>query len=135
MDNRKNNEYFVGKILVDLEFLIKHTKDITKDEFGKNELLLDSIMFRFIQISEHIKKLSLDFINEHPNIPWRDIIGLRNRIVHEYGNVDLDIIYDTVKEDIYTIKKRYILMTLKICISYCFTLTFESRNFPNYYYL
>ncbi len=92
-------------------------------------------MFRFIQISEHIKKLSLDFINEHPNIPWRDIIGLRNRIVHEYGNVDLDIIYDTVKEDIYTIKKRYILMTLKICISYCFTLTFESRNFPNYYYL
>jgi len=64
-------------------------------------------MFRFIQISEHIKKLSLDFINEHPNIPWRDIIGLRNRIVHEYGNVDLDIIYDTVKEDIYTIKKLF----------------------------
>ena len=30
MDNKKNNEYFVGKILVDLEFLIKHTKDITK---------------------------------------------------------------------------------------------------------
>jgi len=107
MDNRKNNEYFVGKILVDLEFLIKHTKDITKDEFGKNELLLDSIMFRFIQISEHIKKLSLDFRNEHPNIPWRDITGLRNRIIHEYGNVDLDIIYDTVKEDIYTIKKLF----------------------------
>lgn len=107
MDNKKNNEYYINKILVDLEFLIKHTKDITKDEFGKNELLLDSIMFRFIQISEHIKKLSITFRNKHPNIPWRDIIGLRNHIVHEYGSVDLDIIYDTVKEDIYVIEKLF----------------------------
>ena len=107
MDNKKNNEYFVGKILVDLEFLIKHTKDITKNDFSKNEILLDSIMFRFIQISEHIKKLTARFRNEHPNIPWIDITGLRNRIIHEYGNVDLDIIYDTVKEDIYTIKKLF----------------------------
>ena len=107
MDNKKNNEYYINKILVHLDFLIKHTKDITKDEFGKNELLLDSIMFRFIQISEHIKKLSITFRNEHPNIPWRDIIGLRNRIIHEYSNVDLDIIYDTVKEDIYVIEKLF----------------------------
>ena len=64
-------------------------------------------MFRFIQISEHIKKLSLDFRNEHPNIPWRDITGLRNRIIHEYGNVDLNIIYDTVKVDIYEIEKLF----------------------------
>ncbi len=107
MDNKKNSEYYINKILIDLEFLIKHTKNITKDEFAKNELLLDSIMFRFIQISEHIKKLSATFRNEHSNIPWRDIIGLRNRIVHEYGNVDLDIIYNTVKEDIYIIEKLF----------------------------
>jgi uncharacterized protein with HEPN domain len=107
MDNKKNNDYYINKILIDLEFLIKHTKNITKDEFGKNELLIDSIMFRFIQISEHIKKFTSDFRNEHPHIPWKDIIGLRNRIVHEYGNVDLDIIYDTVKEDIYIIEKLF----------------------------
>lgn len=92
---------------MDLDFLIKHTKNITKEEFEKNELLLDSIMFRFIQISEHIKKLTTQFRNEHINIPWKDIIGLRNRIVHEYGNVDLDIIYNTVKEDIYVIQKLF----------------------------
>ena len=110
MDNKKNNKYYIDKILVDLDFLIKHTKNITKEEFEKNELLLDSIMFRFIQISEHIKKLTTQFRNEHSNIPWKDIIGLRNRIVHEYGNVDLEIIYDTVKEDIYTIQKLFNLI-------------------------
>ena len=110
MDNKKNNKYYIDKILVDLDFLIKHTKNITKEEFDKNELLLDSIMFRFIQISEHIKKLTTQFRNEHSNIPWKDIIGLRNRIVHEYGNVDLEIIYDTVKEDIYEIQKLFNLI-------------------------
>ena len=107
MDNKKNNKYYIDKILVDLDFLIKHTKNITKEEFEKNELLLDSIMFRFIQISEHIKKLTTQFRNEHINIPWKDITGLRNHIVHEYGNVDLEIIYDTIKEDIYTIQKLF----------------------------
>ena len=107
MDNKKNNEYYIDKILKDLDFLIKHTKDISKSDFAKNELLLDSIMFRFIQISEHIKKLTIDFRNEHSNIPWKNIIGLRNRIVHEYGNVDLDIVYDAVKEDIYVIEKLF----------------------------
>lgn len=82
MGNKKNNEYYIYKILKDLDFLIKHTKDMSKVEFAKNELLLDSIMFRFIQISEHIKKLTIDFRNEHSNIPWKNIIGLRNRIVH-----------------------------------------------------
>jgi uncharacterized protein with HEPN domain len=110
MDNKKNNKYYIDKILADLDFLIKHTKNITREEFEKNELLLDSIMFRFIQISEHITKLTTQFRNEHINIPWRDIIGLRNRIVHEYGNVDLEIIYDTVKEDIYAIQKLFNLI-------------------------
>lgn len=110
MDNKKNNMYYIDKMLLDLDFLIKHTKDITKEEFEKNELLLDSIMFRFIQISEYIKKLTIQFRNEHSNIPWKDIIGLRNRIVHEYGNVDLEIIYDTVKEDIYAIQKLFNLI-------------------------
>jgi len=45
MDNNKNNEYYINKILVDLEFLIKHTKDTTKDEFWKNELLFTPLCF------------------------------------------------------------------------------------------
>jgi len=107
MDNKKDNRYYVDKVLLDIEFLIKHTKGTSKKEFEKDEVLLDSIMFRFIQISEHIKKLTTTFKNIHTEIPWRDINGLRNRIVHEYGNVDLNIVYDVVKKDIYDIYKLF----------------------------
>jgi len=107
MDNKKDDSYFVNKILSDINFLIEHTENSNRNDFGKNELLIDSIMFRFIQISEHIQKLTVSFRNMHNEIPWKDIVGLRNRIVHEYGNVNLDIVFDAVKKDIYTIKDYF----------------------------
>ncbi|MFU8787301.1 MAG: DUF86 domain-containing protein [Candidatus Izemoplasmataceae bacterium] len=70
-------------------------------------MFLDSIMLRFIQISEHIKKLTVEFKKRHTEIPWRKINELRNRILHEYGKVDLNIVYNAVKVDIYVIKTLF----------------------------
>jgi len=83
-----------------VEFILKHTKDISSKQFSEDELLQDSLMFRLIQISENVLKLSKDFKNAHSHIPWFAIKGLRNRIVHDYGNVDLTIVFDTLKDDI-----------------------------------
>lgn len=107
MDNKKDDKYYVEKILGDINFLIKHTVHLSRKEFENSEILLDSIMFRFIQISEHIKKLSIKFKKVHKEIPWGDIQGLRNRIVHEYGNVDLNIVFQAVKTDIYDIQQIF----------------------------
>ncbi len=53
-----------------------------------------------IQISENAKKLSAEYKTEKCSLPWDELSGLRNRIVHDYGNVDLDIVYETLKYDI-----------------------------------
>ncbi len=100
MDNKKDDVYYLGKIVADLEFLIEHTSEKTKDEIENNEILVDSIMFRLIQISENSDKLTTAFKEMNANLPWREIRGMRNRIVHDYGVVDLTIIYDTVSKDI-----------------------------------
>ena len=100
MDNKKDNKYYVKKIVTDLAFIVKHPSSLSQNDLSKNEILLDSVMFRLIQISENSDKLTEDFKAYHSNIPWRAIKGLRNRIVHEYGNVDLSVVYDTVKNDI-----------------------------------
>ncbi len=98
MDNVKNDLYYANKIQEDLAFIIKHMKDVDEDELAHNELLQDSMMFRLIQISENAKKLSDDFrMREHPTIPWFAMFGLRNRIVHDYGSVDLGIVFETLK--------------------------------------
>lgn len=100
MDNVKNDDYYITKIKDNLQFICKYMENVSKEQFNDNELLQDSMSFRLIQISEDSKKLSDVFKNEKSNIPWNDIVGLRNRIVHDYGNVDLTIVYDTLKNDI-----------------------------------
>ncbi len=58
------------------------------------------MLFRMIQISENAKKLSEEYKISHTKIPWNALSGLRNRIVHDYGNVDLNVVYETLKNDI-----------------------------------
>ena len=100
MDNPKNDQYYVDKIVSDIEFIISHMTDVDLPALESNEVLLDSMLFRMIQISENAKKISSDYKQQKPLIPWTSISGLRNKIVHDYGNVDLDIVYETIKYDI-----------------------------------
>lgn len=100
MDNKKDNQYYIKKIVTDLAFIIEHTSELTQNELESNEVLVDSVMFRLIQISENSDKLTDNFKEGHADVPWRAMKGMRNRIVHEYGNVDLAVVYDTIKNDI-----------------------------------
>ncbi len=100
MDNLKNDTYYSGKILEDLEFIIHHMEHVDIVELSNNELLQDSMMFRMIQLSENARKLSNSYKEQRSVIPWNALYGLRNRIVHDYGNVDLQIVFHTLKDDI-----------------------------------
>ena len=100
MDHKKDNQYYIKKIVTDLAFIIEHTSKLTQNELENNEVLVDSVMFRLIQVSENSDKLTDNFKEGHADIPWRAMKGMRNRIVHEYGNVDLAVVYDTIKNDI-----------------------------------
>ncbi len=100
MDNIKNDNYYLNKIIADLNFITYHMKNVDIEELSKNDILLDSMLFRMIQISENAKSLTDDYKYSKPDIPWSAISGLRNRIVHDYGNVDLNVVFDTLKNDI-----------------------------------
>lgn len=94
MENRKTDLYWRGK------------NNTSYEAFCADEVLQDSMMFRLIQISENAKRLSDQFRDEHPEIPWTAVYGLRNRIVHKYGNVDLSIVFNTLKYDIPHLHKQ-----------------------------
>ena len=100
MDNLKNDTYYIQKIIQDLNFIVLHMKNICIEELNENEVLLDSMLFRMIQLSENAKKLSDEYKMKNSNVPWNAIYGLRNRIVHDYGNVDLNVVFETLKNDV-----------------------------------
>lgn len=102
---KKNDEYYVTKMLEDIDFILEHMKNVTKVKLEKNPVLEDSMMFRLVQISESAFNISDKYKEKHSEIPWMEIKGLRNRIVHDYGNVQMDVVYDTLKKDIPDLKK------------------------------
>lgn len=108
MDNIKNDAYYIQKIRQDLEFIVIHMQDIGIQELNENEILLDSMLFRMIQLSENAKRLSEEYKQERKRIPWNAIYGLRNRIVHDYGNVDLDVVFETLKNRYSGIAKKHV---------------------------
>ena len=100
MDNKKTPGYYLNKIIDDIVFVIENTKKVSLEEFSHNDVLNCAVSFKFIQISENAKQLPETLMSVYPMIPWREINGLRNRIVHDYGNVQLDIIYNTIVNDL-----------------------------------
>ena len=108
MENRKNAKYFLENIIEDITFILEHTQNITYEQFVNDELLNNAISFKFIQISENSKQIPNEIIQNYQDIPWYKINGLRNKIVHDYGAIKLDIIYQTIVDDL-----PYLLETIK----------------------
>lgn len=99
------------KTLISIEkhitVILQYMKGIsTLDEFSDNSLVQDAVVFNLLQIGELAKsKLSDTFKKTHSDIPWNDIYGFRNRLVHDYENIILTIVYEAITEDLPTLKK------------------------------
>lgn len=105
MDNRKNNKYYAQKAIEQIDAIDKYISNKNYDEFVSDEELIDAVMFRLIQMVENIKNISSDFKVRHPEIPWGDIAGFRNGIVHDYGKTDYLTVYETITNDIDELKE------------------------------
>ncbi|MBI2431245.1 MAG: DUF86 domain-containing protein [Candidatus Hydrogenedentes bacterium] len=88
---------------------LRHIRDAAREvlqfagQFSEAEIAinrpLQALMAHNLQIiGEASARLTRGFRSEHPEIPWKKIIGMRNRIVHDYFDLDMDIIYSTVKQ-------------------------------------
>ena len=107
MDNYKNDNYYIEKALNDIDIIIKYTSGKTYEEFMSDETIIDATMFRLIQMTESIKNISLEYKEANSQIPWGEMVGFRNGIVHEYGETDYTVVYDIITKDIYDLKTLF----------------------------
>ena len=83
-----------------IERTLRYCEGRTCEDFERDLMLQEACVFNVLQIGELTKKgLSDAFIQAHPDIPWRQMYGLRNRIVHGYEGILLNIVFDTITCD------------------------------------
>ena len=106
MDSNKDDKYYIEKMKVHFERILETMDNVSYEEYINDSDKQDITMFNLIQISENAKMISSEYKDNKLDIPWTDIYGLRNRIVHDYGNVILDTVYNTLIEDIPDLYKK-----------------------------
>ena len=72
----------------------------TRRDFIEDPLLQDGVIRRLEIIGEAVRRISDEARAELPELPWRDMTSMRNLLIHEYNDVDLGMVWDTVQNDL-----------------------------------
>ena len=92
-----------GSILDILELartIMAYVAGVPRQEFLRDTQIQDSVIRRLEIIGEAAGRISPGFCDTHPEIQWSEIRGMRNRTIHGYDDIDMDIVWDTVERDI-----------------------------------
>lgn len=96
----KDPQILITHILNSIESLEKYSNGLRKDEFLKNEEKQDAIIRKIEIIGEAVSNLEHKFKEDYPDIPWQDIADMRNKLIHEYFSVDLELIWEVLQKDL-----------------------------------
>ena len=77
--------------------ILRYTTNVSRDELEANDEKLSAILYHITIIGEATKRISPSFRQQHPELPWREMAGMRDVIVHEYDQLDFDVIWDVVQ--------------------------------------
>ena len=97
---KNHDTAYLKHILDAISRINEYIQNLDHDKFMINNLIQDGVIRQLEIIGEATKRLSKDFTQRYPEIPWKDIAGMRDKLIHGYFGVDLDAVWDTAKKDI-----------------------------------
>ncbi|MDB9311875.1 DUF86 domain-containing protein [Spirulina sp. CS-785/01] len=80
--------------------ILRLTSDMTESDFYGDERTQLAILYEITIIGEVVKRLSSDFRETHVQIQWRQIAGMRDRLVHDYDTIKIDLVWQVIQNDI-----------------------------------
>ena len=94
---------YVGHMLDMARKAVSKTHNISRETYDADENLRLALIHLIQTIGEAARQVSREFCNDHPNVRWADIIGMRHKVVHDYLGVDDDIVWQVATEDLPTL--------------------------------
>ncbi|MYC29869.1 MAG: DUF86 domain-containing protein [Chloroflexi bacterium] len=82
------------------QLIVAFSQDFEIGQFAEHLLTRSAVLYQFAVLGEAVKRLSEEFRENHPSIPWNEIAGMRDRVVHGYDSVNFDRVWDAIVNDI-----------------------------------
>ena len=101
----KKDQVYLEHILEAITKIESFTKGISRIDFDNNVMIQDAILRNIEIIGEATKKISKEFTQSHQLIPWSEMAGMRNKLIHDYMDVDLDVVWKTIEVDLPLLKE------------------------------
>ncbi|OGK37760.1 hypothetical protein A3B02_00545 [Candidatus Roizmanbacteria bacterium RIFCSPLOWO2_01_FULL_42_14] len=102
----KNNTVYLTDIKEAIEKIEKYTFNVDFEHFKDDDMQQDAVIRQFMVIGEATNRLSSDFYDEHPDFPAREAVGMRNLLIHGYDEVNVEVVWKTLQQDIPLLKEK-----------------------------
>jgi uncharacterized protein with HEPN domain len=96
----KDELVYVGHMLDKAHEALSLVSGKTRQDYDRDSALRLALTHLIQVIGEAARRVSVQFRERHPQIPWEAIVGMRSKIVHDYMNVDEDIVWDSVAQEL-----------------------------------
>lgn len=98
---------YIDDVLTAIKKIQRYRQGLRFEEFVKDTKTVDAVIRNLEILGEAAKNMPKSIRKAHPEIPWRKIIGMRNKVIHEYFGIDLEILWQTITVDLPILKKQF----------------------------
>ena len=96
----RDDAVYLHHILDAINRIEEYVSGLNHEEFMRSNLVQDGVIRQIEIIGEATKNLSPTLKERYPNIPWKDIAGMRDKLIHQYFGVDISAVWETVTQDL-----------------------------------
>lgn len=103
---KRDSSFFLKHVIECIERIEKFVDKLEEEDFLKDELVQSAVIRQIEVVGEAVKNLPIDFVNKYPLVPWGDIAGTRDKMIHYYFGVDLKLVWEIVVDDLPELKSQ-----------------------------
>ena len=103
---KKEVKIFLQDIKESIDRIEEYTQDMSEEDFMRSIQTQDAVIRRLEIIGEAVKNIPEDFRSRYPDVPWKQIAGMRDVLIHGYSRVNLERVWKVVKSELLELKLK-----------------------------